>query len=122
MNEKEFVSKFFTYLISFSASNFLIIRVLFRIENIYPKRNINERLTGGEMVPGSASGATSTSGFGIGGFVDIGGNVGKNDKGQDNDYEEERYTLPKPQRDGSYSRKSTSLVTNMPNYKLCSRN
>ncbi len=119
MNEKEFVSKFFTYLISFSASNFLMIRVLLELKTSIQKGTSMKDSTGGEMLPGSASGATPSSGFGIGGFVDTGGNVGKNDKHPENEYEEDKYTLPKPQRNGLYARKSTRLVTNMPNYKIC---
>ena len=37
MNEKEFVSKFLTYLISFSASNFLMIRVLLELKKSIEK-------------------------------------------------------------------------------------
>jgi ribosomal protein L40E len=118
--EKEYISKFLKYLISFSASNFLMIRVLLELKTSIQKGTSMKDSTGGEMLPGSASGATSSSGFGIGGFIDTGGNVGKNNTGRENEYEEDKYTLPKPQRggDGLYTR-STSLVTNTPNYKIC---
>ena len=119
MGESEFCSKFLTYLISFSAANFLMIRVLLELKNAIQKGTSMKDSTGGDMLPDLASASPPNSGFGIGGFINIGGNVGKNDKRPDNEYEEDKYTLPKPQRDGSYSRKSTSLVTNMPNYKLC---
>ena len=119
LKEKEFISKLLTYLISFSASNFLMIRVLLELKTSIQKGTSMKDSTGGEMLPGSASGATSSSGFGIGGFVDTGGNVGKNDMRLENEHEEDKYTLPKPQRDGLYARKSSKLVTNMPNYKIC---
>lgn len=120
LNEKEYISKFLKYLISFSASNFLMIRVLLELKTSIQKGTSMKDSTGGEMLPGSASGATSSSGFGIGGFIDTGGNVGKNNTGLENEYEEDKYTLPKPQRgDGLYTRRSTSLVTNTPNYKVC---
>ena len=120
LDEKEVISNFLTYLISFSASNFLMIRVLLELKTSIQKGTSMKDSTGGEMLPGPASGATSSSGFGIGGFIDTGGNVGKNNTGRENEYEEDKYTLPKPQRgDDLYTRRSTSLVTNTPNYKIC---
>jgi len=121
INEKEFVSKFLTYLISFSASNFLMIRVLLELKSAIQKGTSLKDSTGGEMIPGPASGATPSSGFGIGGFIDTGGKVGKDETVKEKVYDEDQYTLPMPQRDGSHITNSTrSLTTNVSNDKKCS--
>lgn len=121
MNEKEFISKFLTYLISFSASNFLMIRVLLELKTAIEKGTSMKDSTGGGMVPSSGSGSPSGSGFGIGGFIDIGGSVGKNNTGLEDEYGEDQYTLPKPQPplEGLHDRKSTKSITSMANYKIC---
>ena len=120
VNEKEFVSKFLTYLISFSASNFLMIRVLLELKSAIQKGTSLKDSTGGEMNPGPASGATPSSAFGIGGFVDTGGTVGTDEAAKGKVYDEDQYTLPMPQRSNLHVTKSTgSIPTNIPNYKKC---
>jgi hypothetical protein len=120
MNEKEMISNFLTYLISFSASNFLMIRVLLELKTSIQKGTSLKDSTGGEMMPGSTSGATSGSAFGIGGFIDTGGKAGQTKLSQDNEYKEDQYTLPKPQHSSIHAKESTRTVkTNLANYKIC---
>ena len=120
MDEKEVISNFLTYLISFSASNFLMIRVLLELKTSIQKGTSIKDSTGGEMMPGSTSGATPSSAFGIEGFIDTGGNAGQTKLRQDNEYKEDQYTLPKPQHGNIRAKESTRTVkTNLANYKIC---
>lgn len=119
MSETEFCSKFLTYLISFSAANFLMIRVLLELKNAIQKGTSMKDSTGGDMLPDLASASAPNSGFGIGGFINIGGNVGKNDTRRESEIEEDQYTLPKPQHQSLYDRKSTESTTGLENYKRC---
>ncbi|HEY7570497.1 MAG TPA: hypothetical protein VH796_03925 [Nitrososphaeraceae archaeon] len=120
MNEKEVITNFLTYIISFSASNFLMIRVLLELKTSIQKGTSIKDSTGGEMMPDSTSGSTPSSGFGIGGFIDIGGNAGQSKSSQENEPKEDQYTLPKPQRSGIHAKESTRTVnTILQNYKIC---
>jgi ribosomal protein L40E len=120
MNEKEVISNFLTYLISFSATNFLMIRVLLELKTSIQKGTSIKDSTGGEMMPGSTSGATPSSGFGIGGFIDTGGSAGQTNSRQENEKEEEQYSLPQPQQ-RSIRTKETNRTANtrLTDNKIC---
>jgi hypothetical protein len=76
MGEKEYFAKMGEYLVATSAMNFLAIRVIFEIKGAMEKGSSIKTPTGGVAAPQQA-------GFGVGGFVDAGGQAG--------------YTLPSPQ-------------------------
>lgn len=120
MNEKEVISNFLTYLISFSATNFLMIRVLLELKTSIQKGTSIKDSTGGEMMPGSTSGATSSSGFGIGGFIDTGGSAGQTNSRQENEKEEEQYSLPQPQQRSIRTKETNRTAnTHLTNNKIC---
>lgn len=80
MAEKEYFAKIGEYLVATSAMNFLAIRVIFEIKGAMEKGSSIKSPTGGVMAPQPQQQA----GFGVGGFVDAGGQAG--------------YTLPSPQQ------------------------
>ena len=78
MGEKEYFAKMGEYLVATSAMNFLAIRVIFEIKGAMEKGSSIKTPTGGVAAP-----QPQQAGFGVGGFVDAGGQAG--------------YTLPSPQ-------------------------
>jgi ribosomal protein L40E len=86
INEKEFFAKIGEYLITFSALNFLAIRVILELKSAADKGTSLKSSTGGTAYTGSSP----QPGFGVGGFVGTGGTVGSGSSSQE-------YTLPTPQ-------------------------
>jgi len=86
INKSEFVSKFLSYLVSFSATNFLISRVLLELNSAIAKGSSMKDATGGMA---SVSSVPKSS-FGISGFVDTGGLINAGSRRED------EYTLPQP--------------------------
>ena len=78
MGEKEYFAKMGEYLVATSAMNFLAIRVIFEIKGAMEKGSSIKTPTGVVAAP-----QPQQAGFGVGGFVDAGGQAG--------------YTLPSPQ-------------------------
>ena len=74
MNEKEYFSSIGKYLIASSAMNFLAIKVILEIKSAIDKGSSLKNPTGGIADPNSN--ASSSVGFGVGGFVGGGGSVG----------------------------------------------
>ncbi|MDQ3840345.1 MAG: zinc ribbon domain-containing protein [Thermoproteota archaeon] len=72
INEKEFFTKIGDYLVTFSALNFLAVRVILELKSATEKGTSLKNTTGG-TVPMSPP---SQAGFGVGGFVGTGGTVG----------------------------------------------
>jgi ribosomal protein L40E len=97
-----------------------MIRVLLELKTSIQKGTSIKDSTGGEMMPGSTSGATPSSGFGIGGFIDTGGSAGQTNSRQENEKEEEQYSLPQPQQ-RSIRTKETNRTANtrLTNNKIC---
>ena len=88
MGDKEFFTNLGEYLISTSALNFLAVRVILEIKNAMEKGTSIKSPTGGS----SSSPSPPQAGFGIGGFVGTGAQVGPAATvGGGNDY-----TLPLP--------------------------
>jgi ribosomal protein L40E len=87
INEKEFFAKIGDYLVTFSALNFLAIRVILELRSAAEKGTSMKSSTGGTAYAGTPPQA----GFGIGGFVGTGGSVGSTPSAQE-------YTLPSPQQ------------------------
>jgi ribosomal protein L40E len=87
INEKEFFAKIGDYLVTFSALNFLAIRVILELRSAAEKGTSMKSSTGGTAYTGTPPQA----GFGIGGFVGTGGSVGSTPSAQE-------YTLPSPQQ------------------------
>ena len=83
INEKEFFAKIGDYLVATSALNFLAIRVILEMKSAMDKGTSIKSPTGGVASP------QPQAGFGIGGFVGTGGNVGPSTGGE--------YVLPSPQ-------------------------
>jgi hypothetical protein len=71
INEKEFFTKIGDYLVTFSALNFLAVRVILELKSATEKGTSLKNTTGG-TVPMSPP---SQAGFGVGGFVGTGGTV-----------------------------------------------
>jgi hypothetical protein len=94
INEKEFFSNFLTYLVSFSATSFLTVRVLLELKSAIEKGTSIKDLTGGTATPSSSTTSVPQAGFGISGFINPGGNVGGTERERGNG----EYTLPKPQQ------------------------
>ncbi|CAN5436229.1 hypothetical protein BH18THE2_BH18THE2_31890 [soil metagenome] len=86
INEKEFFAKIGEYLITFSALNFLAIRVILELKSATDKGTSLKSSTGGTAY----SSSSPQPGFGVGGFVGTGGTVGSGSSSQE-------YTLPTPQ-------------------------
>jgi ribosomal protein L40E len=86
INEKEFFAKIGEYLITFSALNFLAIRVILELKSAADKGTSLKSSTGGTAYTSSST----QSGFGVGGFVGTGGTVGSGSGSQE-------YSLPTPQ-------------------------
>ena len=86
INEKEFFAKIGEYMITFSALNFLAIRVILELKSAADKGTSLKSSTGGTAYTGSSP----QPGFGVGGFVGTGGTVGSGSSSQE-------YTLPTPQ-------------------------
>lgn len=119
INEKEFFSNFLTYLISFSATSFLTVRVLLELKSAIEKGTSIKDLTGGTATPSSS---TTTSvpqaSFGISGFINPGGNVGGAERDRDNG----KYTLPKPQQqrlNNNNNEPTPEPIIEMQNHKKC---
>jgi hypothetical protein len=74
MNEKEYFSSIGKYLIASSAMNFLAIKVILEIKSAIDKGKLLKNPTAGIADPNSN--ASSSVGFGVGGFVGGGGSVG----------------------------------------------
>jgi hypothetical protein len=89
MGDKEFFIKIGEYLVSTSALSFLAVRVILEIKNALEKGTSIKSPTGASS---SSSPTAPQAGFGIGGFVSTGGNVGPSGTGSGNEY-----TLPSPQ-------------------------
>ena len=83
INEKEFFAKIGEYLVAMSALNFLAVRVIIEMKAAMEKGSSIKSPTGGSSYP-----STPQAGFGVGGFVGAGGNVGPSAGG---------YSLPSPQ-------------------------
>lgn len=86
MNEKEYFAKIVDYLVSTSALDFLAIRVILEIKSAIDKNTLMKNATG--RMSSSPSPSPQT-GFGIAGFVGIGGAVGG---GRD------KYVMPAPEQ------------------------
>lgn len=86
INEKEFFAKIGEYLITFSALNFLAIRVILELKSAADKGTSLKSSTGGT----SYTSSSPQPSFGVGGFVGTGGSVGSGSSSQE-------YTLPTPQ-------------------------
>lgn|SRR5687767_9053413 len=74
MNDKDYFSSIGKYLIASSAMNFLAIKVILEIKSAMDKTSSIKNPTGGIANPNSN--ASSSVGFGVGGFVGGGGSVG----------------------------------------------
>ena len=74
MNDKDYFSSIGKYLIASSAMNFLAIKVILEIKSAMDKTSSIKNPTGGIADPNSN--ASSSVGFGVGGFVGGGGSVG----------------------------------------------
>ena len=86
MNEKDFFTKIGDYLVASSALNLLAVRVILELKNSLDKGTPLKSPTGGV-----ATNTSSQSNFGIGGFVNTGGQLGGS--------KTESYDLPMPQED-----------------------
>ena len=86
IDEKEFFSKIGDYLITFSALNFLAVRVILELKSATEKGTSLKSSTGGTV----STSPPSQAGFGVGGFIGTGGVVGSGPAPQE-------YTLPTPQ-------------------------
>lgn len=86
IGEKEYFARIGDYLIASSALNLLAVRVIIELKTAVDKGSVIKSPTGGSTIPSSPQPS-----FGIGGFVDTGGQIsgGKN----------ESYDLPMPQED-----------------------
>ena len=119
MNEKEFFSNFLTYLISFSATSFLTVRVLLELKSAIEKGTSIKDLTGGTATPSSSTTSVPQASFGISGFINPGGNVGGAERERDNG----EYTLPKPQQqrlnNNNNNEPTPEPIIKMQNYKKC---
>ena len=119
MNEKEFFSNFLTYLISFSATSFLTVRVLLELKSAIEKGTSIKDLTGGTATPSSSSTSVPQASFGISGFINPGGNVGGAERERDNG----EYTLPKPQQqrlnNNNNNEPTPEPIIKMQNHKKC---
>ncbi len=74
MNDKDYFSSIGKYLIASSAMNFLAIKVILEIKSAMDKTSSIKNPTGDIADPNSN--ASSSVGFGVGGFVGGGGSVG----------------------------------------------
>lgn len=74
LNDKDYFSSIGKYLIASSAMNFLAIKVILEIKSAMDKTSSIKNPTGGIADPNSN--ASSSVGFGVGGFVGGGGSVG----------------------------------------------
>lgn len=74
MNDKDYFSSIGKYLIASSAMNFLAIKVILEIKSAMDKTSSIKNPTGGIADPNLN--ASSSVGFGVGGFVGGGGSVG----------------------------------------------
>jgi ribosomal protein L40E len=72
INEKEFFTKIGDYLITFSALNFLAVRVILELKSATERGTSLKSSTGGTV----SMNPPSQAGFGVGGFVGTGGTVG----------------------------------------------
>ena len=119
MNEKEFFSNFLTYLISFSATSFLTVRVLLELKSAIEKGTSIKDLTGGTATPSSSTTSVPQASFGISGFINPGGNVGGAERERDNG----EYTLPKPQQqrlnNNNNNESTPEPIIKMQNHKKC---
>ena len=123
MNEKEFFSNFLTYLISFSATSFLTVRVLLELKSAIEKGTSIKDLTGGTATPSSSTTSVPQASFGISGFINPGGNVGGAERERDNG----EYTLPKPQQqrlnnnnnNNNNNEPTPDPIIEMQNHKKC---
>ena len=119
MNEREFFSNFLTYLISFSATSFLTVRVLLELKSAIEKGTSIKDLTGGTATPSSSTTSVPQASFGISGFINPGGNVGGAERERDNG----EYTLPKPQQqrlnNNNNNEPTPEPIIKMQNYKKC---
>jgi len=119
INEKEFFSNFLTYLISFSATSFLTVRVLLELKSAIEKGTSIKDLTGGTATPSSSTTSVPQASFGISGFINPGGNVGGAERERDNG----EYTLPKPQQQRFNNNKNNEptpeSISKMQNHKKC---
>ena len=123
INEKEFFSNFLTYLISFSATSFLTVRVLLELKSAIEKGTSIKDLTGGTATPSSTTTSVPQASFGISGFINPGGNVGGAERDRDNG----EYTLPKPQQqrlnnnnnNNNNNEPTPDPIIEMQNHKKC---
>jgi hypothetical protein len=121
INEKEFFSNFLTYLISFSATSFLTVRVLLELKSAIEKGTSIKDLTGGTATPSSSTTSVPQASFGISGFINPGGNVG----GAERDRDDGEYTLPKPQQqrlnnnNNNNNEPTPDPIIEMQNHKKC---
>jgi hypothetical protein len=119
INEKEFFSNFLTYLISFSATSFLTVRVLLELKSAIEKGTSIKDLTGGTATPSSSTTSVPQASFGISGFINPGGNVGGAERERDNG----EYTLPKPQQqrlnNNNNNEPTPESIIKMQNHKKC---
>jgi hypothetical protein len=120
INEKEFFSNFLTYLISFSATSFLTVRVLLELKSAIEKGTSIKDLTGGTATPSSSTTSVPQASFGISGFINPGGNVGGAERERDNG----EYTLPKPQQqrlnnNNNNNEPTREPIIKMQNHKKC---
>ena len=118
INEKEFFSNFLTYLISFSATSFLTVRVLLELKSAIEKGTSIKDLTGGTATPSSPTTSVPQASFGISGFINPGGNVGGAERERDNG----EYTLPKPQQqrlNNNNNEPTPEPIIKMQNHKNC---
>ncbi|HYZ94185.1 MAG TPA: hypothetical protein VE566_00325, partial [Nitrososphaeraceae archaeon] len=86
IDEKDFFTKIGEYLITFSALNFLAVRVILELKSATEKGTSLKSSTGGTV----SANPPSQAGFGVGGFVGSGGMVGSGPAPQE-------YSLPAPQ-------------------------
>jgi hypothetical protein len=86
IDEKDFFTKIGEYLITFSALNFLAVRVILELKSATEKGTSLKSSTGGAV----SANPPSQAGFGVGGFVGSGGMVGSGPAPQE-------YSLPAPQ-------------------------
>ncbi len=119
INEKEFFSNFLTYLISFSATSFLTVRVLLELKSAIEKGTSIKDLTGGTATPSSSTTSVPQASFWISGFINPGGNVGGAERERDNG----EYTLPKPQQqrlnNNNNNEPTPEPIIKMQNHKKC---
>jgi len=119
INEKEFFSNFLTYLISFSATSFLTVRVLLELKSAIENGTSIKDLTGGTATPSSSTTSVPQASFGISGFINPGGNVGGAERERDNG----EYTLPKPQQqrlnNNNNNEPTPEPIIKMQNHKNC---